>query len=129
MNEFLGLVVVATFIESTIQFVKNLNNAREKAWFFVAVVFGALVCVLFGIDFFQLVGLTSDTPYVGSILTGFIVGRGANFVHDMLKIAESKSISAQADAVFVSMPEQEEKQATPKVGSQAPINNGIQQDQ
>lgn len=41
-----------------------------------------------GIDFFKMVGLPLLIPYAGSILTGIIASRGANFLHDLFKIAE-----------------------------------------
>jgi len=45
-----------------------------------------------GIDFFEMVGLPLLIPYAGSILTGIIASRGANFLHDLLKITESIKI-------------------------------------
>jgi hypothetical protein len=50
-------------------------------------VFGA------GMDMFVLIGLPLRIPYVGLALTGLLISRGANFVHDLLaKIANTKEI-------------------------------------
>ena len=44
-----------------------------------------LLCVLVKIDIFPIVGLNIAVPIIGSIFTGIIVSRGANFVNDLFK--------------------------------------------
>ena len=49
-------------------------------------ILGILLCVLANVDFFALVGVELSIPIVGIALSGLLVSRGANFVHDLLKI-------------------------------------------
>ena len=49
-------------------------------------ILGILLCVLANVDFFALVGVELSIPIVGVVLSGLLVSRGANFVHDLLKI-------------------------------------------
>jgi len=42
-------------------------------------VFGA------GMDMFAMIGLPLHIPYIGIALTGLLISRGANFMHDLLK--------------------------------------------
>ena len=42
-----------------------------------------LVCVATGADLFPLVNMPLVVPYLGSVLTGIITARGANFVSDL----------------------------------------------
>ena len=35
-------------------------------------------------DLLALAGLASPTPLVGQIITGLVVGRGANYLHDLV---------------------------------------------
>ncbi len=49
-------------------------------------ILGILLCVLANVDFFALVGVELSIPIVGIVLSGLLVSRGANFVHDLLKI-------------------------------------------
>ena len=43
---------------------------------------GVLLCLAYQVDLLSILGLVSPVPYVGSFLTGLLIGRGANFVHD-----------------------------------------------
>lgn len=45
-------------------------------------------CVAARADLFQLFGVGLDVPYAGAILTGILVSRGANAVHDVLGAIE-----------------------------------------
>jgi hypothetical protein len=49
---------------------------------YVAAVAAIALCTVYRQDILALVGLVSPWPWIGYIVTGFIVGRGANFVHD-----------------------------------------------
>lgn len=66
---------------------ENLKMVWKKGKFNVnkigALLVSILICVLVGIDLFSLLGLTMSVPYVGSVLTGILMSRGANFIHDL----------------------------------------------
>ncbi|MGQ9697166.1 MAG: hypothetical protein ACUVRO_04145 [Armatimonadota bacterium] len=47
---------------------------------------GIFLCTAAGVDFFQMVGLPLSVPYAGMVLSGLLVSRGANFLHDFLTI-------------------------------------------
>ena len=49
---------------------------------YVAASTGILLCCAFQVDLLAYAGLQSPYPWIGQVITGFIVGRGANFVHD-----------------------------------------------
>ncbi len=53
-----------------------------------ALVIGILVAVGAGIDLCALMGLDFVYPLIGQILTGILLSRGANFLHDLLKTVE-----------------------------------------
>ena len=48
----------------------------------MASVVGVILCLAYNLDALADLGLGSRLPYVGQILTGIILGRGANYVHD-----------------------------------------------
>lgn len=53
---------------------------------YVAVATGVALALNFRTDFFEeFLGLTSYFPYVGCILTGVLLGRGSNWLHDLWK--------------------------------------------
>ena len=84
--EFFQLIVVAILVESIWENLKMIwDNGKIPIDRIGALAFGILVCVLTGIDIFPVVSIPMAIPYVGSVLTGIIVSRGANFVHDLLE--------------------------------------------
>lgn len=49
-----------------------------------AMIISILVAILIGLDLFELLGFKGVIPVIGEILTGILISRGANFVHDIL---------------------------------------------
>lgn len=66
---------------------ENLKMVWKKGKFNAnkigALIVSIFICVLVNIDIFNNLGLTMSLPYVGSVLTGILMSRGANFVHDL----------------------------------------------
>lgn len=65
-----------------------------------ALVLGIVIALGTGIDLFAAVGLPINLPYLGLILTGIIISRGANFIHDLFKITEEVKIKRKAENNF-----------------------------
>ena len=55
---------------------------RDMVLRYIAALVGVALCVLYSADLLTMVGLTSPWPWIGPVITGLIIGRGANFVHD-----------------------------------------------
>lgn len=94
-DTFWQLLVVALLIEAI---VNNLKPLWDKTKGFqidnvISLVLAIAVCVLVGADLFALVGLPMIVPYVGSVLTGIIVCRGANTVHELIQAITIKRIN------------------------------------
>lgn len=49
-----------------------------------ALLIGILLAILTGLDMFELTGMPISIPLVGKILTGLLLSRGANFMHDII---------------------------------------------
>lgn len=82
--EFAQLVIVAILVEAIWENIKMVYQSGKVSISMIgSLVISILLCVLTGIDIFPIVGLTMAVPVVGSILTGIIVSRGANFVNDL----------------------------------------------
>ena len=86
MMDFAQLIVVAILVEAICE---NIKMIYDKDKFNISMigslVLGIIVCVVFKIDIFPIVGLSAAIPFIGSIFTGIIVSRGANFVNDLFK--------------------------------------------
>lgn len=84
MNALSQLVIIAVLVEAIWENIKRVytGNGVDKS------VVGSLgvsilVCVTTGADLFVIIGLPLAIPFLGSVLTGIITARGANFVNDL----------------------------------------------
>jgi len=75
-------LVVEALWETTKMFWQNGKFSYDRVG---AVAFGELIAIGSNIDFFAAVGLPMYIPYAGMILTGLLISRGANFMHDLLE--------------------------------------------
>ena len=82
--EFAQLVIVAILVEAIWENIKMIYQSGKISISMIgSLVISVLLCTLTNIDIFPIVGLTISIPIVGSVLTGIIVSRGANFVNDL----------------------------------------------
>lgn len=92
--EYAQLVIVAILIEAIWENLKMIwQNGKFSIDKIGSLVISILICILAKIDIFPIVNLSIIIPVIGSILTGIIVSRGANFVHDLFnKISGNKEV-------------------------------------
>lgn len=92
--EYAQLVIVAILIEAIWENIKMIwQNGKFSIDKIGSLVISILICILAKIDIFSIVNLSIMVPVIGSILTGIIVSRGANFVHDLFnKISGDKEV-------------------------------------
>lgn len=74
-------LIVEALWETTKMFWQNGKFSYDRIG---ALAFGELVSIGSNIDFMYSVGLPIKIPYVGMILTGVLISRGSNFMHDFL---------------------------------------------
>ena len=91
--EYAQLVIVAILIEAIWENIKMIwQNGKFSIDKIGALVISVLICILAKIDIFPIVNLSVSIPVIGSIFTGIIVSRGANFVHDLFHKKEYRWI-------------------------------------
>ena len=92
--EYAQLIIVAILIEAIWENIKMVwQNGKFSIDKIGSLVISILICILAKIDIFPIVNLSIMVPVIGSILTGIIVSRGANFVHDLFnKISGDKEV-------------------------------------
>lgn len=82
--EYMQLVIIAILVEAIWE---NIKMIWQKGKLSIDVIgalgFGILICMLTNANIFPIVGISIKIPVIGEILTGIIVSRGANFVHDL----------------------------------------------
>ena len=86
MMDFAQLIIVAILVEAIWENIKMIYDKQKINISMIgSLILGIIICVAFKIDIFPIVGLNAVIPFIGSIFTGIIVSRGANFVSDLLK--------------------------------------------
>lgn len=94
------LSVIAFLVETLLQTIKPIYD-KEKGWQIdqvAAIIIGILICVGTDIDVFKLVDIPMHIPYLGPVLTGIIVSRGSNIMHDIIKYLQGLGASMDAPA-------------------------------
>lgn len=82
----LSLLILAFLGESLWETLKMTFDKGKLSYDRIgALAIGILLSLSTGADITSLSGVPLKIPYLGMILTGILISRGANFVHDILK--------------------------------------------
>ena len=95
MEGILIILVCAVVIEALIEVLKGMVPdtvaVPTALWPIVAAVLGVVLCIAASVDLLATAGLNISVPYMGSIMTGVLISRGASFIHDVWnRITENK---------------------------------------
>ena len=89
MNSFLSIMVIALLAETIWE---NLKMVWQKGKISIdrigALVVSIIVSLSTQLDIFSILNFGISVPFVGSFLTGILISRGANVIHDLLNKIE-----------------------------------------
>ena len=91
MTGIVLIVVLAILVEAFIEYGKSIGKAfmagewKTAVTQLVAIAMAVALCVATGADLFAVVGLVFTWPWLGTVLTGILISRGANYVSDFVK--------------------------------------------
>ena len=86
MQTVAQLGLVAFLIESIWETLKmTYENDKINIDRIGVLVAGIVIALFFNVDLFGQLGLTTSIPYVSLVLSGIMLSRGSNFVHDVFK--------------------------------------------
>ena len=89
--EISAVLIMAVIVEAVIDYVKGWVVQKKIQWQHIAgELFGVAVSFAYSLDIPALVGIESGIKYVGIVLTGVLISRGSNSVHDLYKTLISK---------------------------------------
>jgi hypothetical protein len=81
--ETIGLVFALTILtEGIVEYLGTSISKQFKPY--VAALLSMTVCVLYNADLLAMLGYTALVPYTGAVLTGLMIGRGSNYVNDVI---------------------------------------------
>lgn len=82
MEKFFALIVLAILVEAIITYLGEIRSLKSPLiW---SIVLGVAVSIVYQIDLPATLSITTDVPYVGSVLTGIIMARGSNYLYDLI---------------------------------------------
>lgn len=90
--KFAQLITIAILVEAVWENLKMVwQNGKLSIDRVGSLILGITICLFAKIDIFSLLNIPLSIACLGSIFTGIICSRGANFVHDLYKkIIEKK---------------------------------------
>jgi hypothetical protein len=94
----LSILILAAIVEAIVEYfiapmvkpeTENIKVPLQTDWRGMALRYsaagiGVLLCILYDCDLLVVIGLTTPIPYVGAIVTGLLIGRGANYINDFV---------------------------------------------
>ncbi|MCY6371844.1 hypothetical protein [Clostridium ganghwense] len=88
------LIFAATLVDVLVEFVKvvfdgyfKTKNIKYKNIVLrsISIIVGIALSIVYQLDFPAMWGLNSRITVVGEIITGLLISRGSNFIHDIVK--------------------------------------------
>ena len=79
------MVMAAGLVEGIITYFNEFFVSGDAPWqMILSLVLGTVVAIAYKFDLPKYLNMESNVPYVGCILTGILISRGANYIYDLL---------------------------------------------
>ena len=85
ITSIVAILFLATFIEGFVEYIFSPLPVAKPYLMYVALFFGIVFCVAYKVDVPSMVGLTTTYGWVNWVFSGLIIGRGSNYVNDVLQ--------------------------------------------
>ena len=103
MEKLIMLVVVAIIAESVWETLKmTWQDGKVKVDRVGALVVSMLIVFGTRLDMLSLLGIETVIPFLGIILTGILISRGSNFIHDILVRLSNKNTDVEFKTIIPS---------------------------
>lgn len=92
MDNLKNMVIIAFLVEAVWETLKMLyDKDKINKSTMGSLIVGLLIATSVGFDILMAMGFESRIPYFGIILTGILISRGGNFVHDLSNLLTGKA--------------------------------------
>lgn len=75
---------MATFVEGLIEYLFSKDEVSQPVLRYMALAFGVVLAIAYNVDILAAMGMTSIVPLVGNVVSGIVIGRGSNYVNDLV---------------------------------------------
>ena len=106
MQTYYAIIAIALVIEAAVTTVKWAVKGQFNPWRLLAIVLAVALAIVYRVDLLAIAGITpawGGLWWVGAVLTGLVMSRGANVVADFAKILE-KLHAGEADVDLEAVP-------------------------
>lgn len=81
----LNLIIISMIAEAVWETLKMVWQKGKFNFDKIGALFiGLIIALATQMDMLSMLGIPSHIPYIGILLTGILISRGANFMHDLL---------------------------------------------
>ncbi|MCX7904823.1 MAG: hypothetical protein N2486_09980 [Caloramator sp.] len=84
------IIIIAILTEAIWE---TLKMIKKEKYFNIdrigAILVSVFMCIIFDLDIFSLYLGLAKVKYIGNVLTGILISRGSNFIHDILGMISS----------------------------------------
>lgn len=89
----LGILFLTVLIEGTISFLAGENKNGEPRTYlkYLGLAAGMGLAVAYNVDLPGMVGLSTSMPIINYLLSGIVIGRGSNYVNDIIKFISGRN--------------------------------------
>lgn len=94
VNEFLFMPLIDWLLTKAPDAPKQII---KRAW---SCAVGIVIALEYALDVFALLGMRAAQPWFGVVVTGALLGRGSNWLHEWIKGKILDNIQRQADATM-----------------------------
>ncbi|MBQ9298732.1 MAG: hypothetical protein IJ223_06925 [Clostridia bacterium] len=85
MENFLQIIVIAILAEAIWENLKMIWQEEKLSIDKLgALIVSVIIAIATQLDIFAILNFNIPIPFIGSFLTGILISRGANFIHDIL---------------------------------------------
>lgn len=101
MQQAVTIIALAVIVESLVKYATyKLPKGFVPPWLkvYAGMAIGVVLCILYSADLMPILGLPA-VPAVGTVVTGLLIGRGANVIHDIfdrIKIVSTPAAPVKA---------------------------------
>jgi hypothetical protein len=82
--EATSIIFLTVFIEGFVEFLFAPFTKLKPFLGYVALVFGVTLAIIYQIDLLAMVGIQTTHTIVSYAISGLIIGRGSNYVNDII---------------------------------------------
>ncbi len=80
-----SVISCAMLIEALITYFNQFFVSGNFQWqMIISMMLGIFIAVFYNIDLTKYFNMSSNLPYIGSVITGILLSRGSNYVYDLL---------------------------------------------